>query len=215
MIIDHERPEQLIGELLGTTTSELLRVIDTWCADNPGCVSPLGSCEVDPLDEEELAAAGREGRPAFMFIDEEPLPPPHADIWVYGDPVLVRANGRAIPRLKVLTDAPDAPAAFPDGSQARLGRNDQLRAATWLLRGLRERARTYETLVRGIVELRPKIATVHEPKAVPPVQVTELAARTKLDIETIRRSARALRFQTPAVIIAMDLQGDQLSFRRA
>ncbi|MEO8701587.1 MAG: hypothetical protein ABI867_16195, partial [Kofleriaceae bacterium] len=122
MIMDHERPEQLVGELLGTTTSELLSVIDTWCAGNPGCVSPLGARELDPLDDEELVAAGRENRPAFMFIDEEPLPPPHADVWVYGDPVVVRANGRAIPRLKVLTDDPDSPAVFPDGSRAQLGR---------------------------------------------------------------------------------------------
>ncbi len=215
MIIDHERPEQLIGELLATTTSELLRVIDTWCADNPGCVSPLGSCELDPLDEEELEAAGREGRPAFMFIDEEPLPPPHADIWVYGDPVEVRANGRAIPRLKVLTDAPEPPSAFPDGSHAQIGRSDQLRAATWLVRALRDRARIYETLVRGIVELRPGIAVIHEPKGVAPLQLAELVTRTKLDIEVVRRSASVLRFQTPAVIVAGVLQGDQLSFRRA
>ncbi len=79
--------------------STLLSVIDTWCAGNPGCVSPLGAREIDPLDHEELEAAGREDRPAFMFVDEAPLPPPHADIWVYGDPVVVRANGRAIPRL--------------------------------------------------------------------------------------------------------------------
>ncbi len=215
MIINHERPEQLVGELLATTTSDLLSVIDTWCAGNPGCVSPLGAQEIDPLDDEERDAAGRENRLAFMFIDEEPLPPPHADVWVYGDPVEVRANVRAVPRLKVLTDDPASPAVFPDGTRERLGRNDQLRAATWLVRGLRQRARTYEALVRGIVDLRPEIAVADEPKAVAALQVTELAARTKLDIETVRRSAPVLRFQTPAVIVAMVLKGDELSFRRA
>jgi hypothetical protein len=215
MIIDHERPEHLVRELLGTASSELLGVIDTWCADNPGCVSPLGSREIDPLDEQEREAAGREGRPAFMFLDEEPLPPPHADVWVYGDPVEVRANGRAIPRLKVLTNAPTPPSTFADGSHAQLGRSDQLRAATWLVRALRDRARIYETLVRGIVALRPAIAVVREPKGVAPLQVAELVARTKLDSEVVRRSASVLRFQTPNVIVVGVVQGDELSFRRA
>ncbi|MEO8703420.1 MAG: hypothetical protein ABI867_25460, partial [Kofleriaceae bacterium] len=91
---------------------------------------------------------------------------------------------------------------------------NQLRAATWLVRGLRQRARSYEAVVRGIVELRPEIAVIHEPKAVAAVQVKELAARTTLDIDTVRRSASGLRFQTPAVIVAMVLRGESLSFRR-
>ncbi len=215
MSLAFDGPEQLVGELLATPTSDLLSLIDTWCADHPGCVSPLGARDLDPLDREELEAAARESRPAFMFVDEEPLPPPHADIWVYGDPVVVRANPRSVPRLRVLTDDPDAPAVFPDGSRERLARTDQLRAASWLVRGLRDRARTYEAVVRAIVELRPEIAKVHEPKAVPAVDLAALAERCALDIETVRRSVSGMRFQTPVTPISAVLTGERLSFRRA
>ncbi|CAN5903173.1 hypothetical protein BH11MYX3_BH11MYX3_09990 [soil metagenome] len=215
MSLAFDGPEQLVGELLATSTSDLLSLIDTWCAEHPGCVSPLGAREVDPLDRDELEAASRENRPAFMFVDEEPLPPPHADIWVYGDPVVVRANPRATPRLRVLTDDPDAPVVFPDGSRDRLARTDQLRAATWLVRGLRDRARTYERVVREIVALRPEIATIHDPKAVSAVELADLANGCALDIETVRRSVSGLRFQTPVTVVAAVVAGDRLTFRRA
>ncbi len=215
MQIDLERPEQLVGELLATPTAELLSLIDTWCAEHPGCVSPLGTQELDPHDHEEREHAAREDRPAFMFIDEEPLPPPHADIWVFGDPVTVRANARAIPRLKVLTDDPAAPAVFPDGSRENLGRHDHLRAATWLVRGLRQRARTYEAMVRAIVELRPDLATTGAPETTAPIELVALAAQCKLDVDTVRRAAPVIRFQTPVVTVSLVLEGDCVRFRRA
>ncbi len=214
MNIDLERPEQLVGELLATPTADLLSLIDNWCAEHPGCVSPLGAREIDPLDHEETELAARENRPAFMFIDEEPLPPPHADIWVYGDPVVVRANARAVPRLRVLTDDPDSPPVFPDGSRERLGRNDQLRAATWLVRGLRERARTYETLVRALVELRPAIVATEDPEVVEPVELSRLASRSGIEPATVRRSVTAMRFRTPVMVVAVALEGDRISFTR-
>ncbi len=212
-------PDQLAQQLLSTPTADLLSVIDTWCAEHPGCVSPLGVRDTDPLDREELETAAREGRPAFLFIDDEPLPPPHADVWIYGDPVVVRANARAIPRLRVLTANADAPGVFPavfrDGSHDQLGRHDHLRAAGWLVRALRDRARTYEAVVRAIVELRPLIATVHEPRAVAPVPLAAVAARSKLDVDLVRRCAAALRFQTPVVVVAIALDHDRLAFRRS
>lgn len=115
----------------------------------------------------------------------------------------------------VLTDDPDPPAAFPDGSRDQLGRSDQLRGATWLVRGLRERARTYEAVVRAIVELRPQIASAHDPKAVAPVSLIELATRSHLALETVSRSASGLRFQTPETVVSVALMGERLAFRRA
>lgn len=104
---------------------------------------------------------------------------------------------------------------FPDGSGDQLGRHDHLRAASWLVRALRDRARTYEAVVRAIVELRPLIATVHEPRAVAPVPLAAVAARSRLDVDLVRRCAAALRFRTPVVVVAMALDDDRLAFRRS
>ncbi|MDQ3369820.1 MAG: hypothetical protein M3680_30750, partial [Myxococcota bacterium] len=123
--------QQMALELLSTRTTELLPMIDSWCETNPNCVEALAVEEADPEDSNELERSAGDSRP-FFFLDEAPMPPLGADVWIFGDPPQVRANGRAFPRLKVVTS--DADAAH---------------AARWLVRVLRRRARAYEAVVRA------------------------------------------------------------------
>ncbi|MBA3818179.1 MAG: hypothetical protein H0X17_04760 [Deltaproteobacteria bacterium] len=188
--------QQMALELLSTRTTELLLVIDSWCETHPNCVEPLAVEEADPDDSNELERSAGDSRP-FFFLDETPMPPLGADVWIFGDPPQVRANGRAFPRLKVVTS--DADAAH---------------AARWLVRVLRRRARTYEALVRAAFERRPQLATVEDPATVEPVPIRELAEAAQLTEDAVSRIAAACRFQNVHGLMTFNEVSGSLQFRR-
>ena len=69
---------------------------------------------------------------------------------------------------------------------------DRIRDASWLLRALRQRARTYEKVVGAIAELRPRLAIADKIDAVP---VREIAEKIGMHESTITRVASAVRWQ--------------------
>ena len=176
---------QLAIRLLGTPTVELPALIESWQDTHPGSIAPLAPGEVDPYDEREREIAEEEGIPAWFYYDEEPFPSLGADVWVFGDPPQVRANGRTLPRLK---------AVFDDGAMTRSAAD--IRQASWLVRGLRQRARTYENVVGALIGLRPELAIAPDPSTVAPVRYREIAELVALHESTVRRVVPACRFQT-------------------
>lgn len=173
---------QMAIKLLSTPSSELRAMIDTWRAEHPGAVAELAVGKADPYDAFETAAAIEDGRPPFLLVDDAPLPAiegPPIDVWVHGNPPQARANGRAFPRLEVVTEEAEA-----------------LREAMWLVRALRQRARTYEAVVRAALELRPALATSTSPDKLEPIKVRAIADAIDMHESTITRVTSACRFQT-------------------
>ena len=152
---------QLAIRLLSTPTHELAAVLVSWHDAHPGVLVELSPGEPDPYDDEDrrmteddggtwtplrehspFAAAAppapTSGGPFVPVFATAPMPAPsRADVWVSGDPPRAKANGRAFPRYRIATDD-----------------KDEAREARWLLRALRQRARTYAKVVQGVVDLR-------------------------------------------------------------
>jgi DNA-directed RNA polymerase specialized sigma54-like protein len=173
---------QMAIRLLATPTTELFAMVATWRAEHPGAVDELAVGEIDPYDAVELESAADDERPPWLFVDEEPLPPlggPPIDAWVFGNPPQVRANPRAFPRLKIVSDDRDAK-----------------REAAWLVRSLRQRAKTYEAVVRAAVELRPAVAISLAPDKLEPMTVRAIAEVVGMHESTITRVVSSCRFQT-------------------
>lgn len=195
---------QMAIRLLATPTRELPAWIAEWHELHPGSVADLEPGEVDPYDERERELAAEEGFEPFFYFDEEPLPQLGADVWVFGNPPRARINGRALPRLK---------AVFDDEAMTRSAAD--IRQASWLVRGLRLRARTYERLVGAVLRLRPQLAVAPEPSEIEPVAVAAVAEAVGMHESTIRRTAAVCRFQTLHGVMRFVAQGKQLAFARA
>jgi DNA-directed RNA polymerase specialized sigma54-like protein len=162
---------QMAIKLLATPTAALPALVDEWRASHPGCVEELPIGARDPAEEREREDAPDE--PPFHLLDESPLPVVAADVWVFGDPPEVHANGRAFPRL----------VATGDSTEAR-----------WFIKALRRRAQTYETVVRALVMLRPEAI---DGKLAKKVATRELATAVGMHESTIGRVILACIFQTP------------------
>jgi DNA-directed RNA polymerase specialized sigma54-like protein len=195
---------QLAIRLLAMSTAELAEVIAEWEEGHPGSIAELAPGEVDPYDERERELAAEEGFEAFFYYEEEPFPQLGADVWVFGNPPQARANGRGLPRLK---------AVFDDVAMTRSAVD--IRQASWLIRGLRQRARTYEKLVAAALRLRPRLAIAPDPSVLDPVAVDDLADELGMHESTIRRAAAACRFQTLHGVMRFAAQGKHLGFARA
>lgn len=194
---------QLAIRLLGTPTRELPAVIAGWQREHPGAVEELSPGEPDPYDERELELASEEEIEPWFYFEEEPFPPLGADVWVFGNPPRARANGRALPRLK---------AVFDDRTMTRSAAD--IRQATWLVRGLRQRARTFERITGAIVAARPQLATAPDPASLPPVKVRDVAEAVGMHESTIRRVVAVCRFQTLHGVASFVLAGGSIGFRR-
>ena len=84
--------------------------------------------EVDPLDEQELAAAEEEERAPFTFA-RVARGAVEADVWLRGETLV--SNG-SLPRFVTPPGGPD-------------------KEATWLMRAIRQRAKTFERVAAAIV----------------------------------------------------------------
>lgn len=177
---------QLAIRVLGMPTSALPQLLASWHDEYPGTIAELAPGEVDPYDERERELAVEEGTAPWFYFDEEPLPQLGADVWIFGDPPAVRANGRAHPRMKV---------AFDDSAMTRSAID--ARRASWLVRALRQRARTFEAVVAAVVARRPELATAPDPSGLPPVGLREIAGAVGMHESSIRRVVSVCRFQTP------------------
>jgi len=195
---------QLAIRLLGTPTRALPALIAEWQESQPGTIAELEPGEADPYDERERELASEEGFEPFFYSEEEPLPQLGADVWVFGNPPQARANGRALPRLK---------AVFDDVAMTRSAVD--IRQASWLIRGLRQRARTYEKVVATVLRLRPQLAIAPEPSEVEPVSISAVAEGVEMHESTIRRVASVCRFQTLHGVMRFTVDGARLGFSRA
>ena len=194
---------RLALRLLGTPTRDLPALIADWQQQHPGAVEALRPGEVDPYDELEREQAAEEGIEPWFYFDEEPLPPLGADVWVFGNPPRARINGRAMPRLE---------AVFDDRMMTRSAAD--VRQASWLVRGLRQRARTFEQITAAVVALRPALAIAVDPSGLAPVPVREVAEAVGLHEATVQRVAAVCRFQTLHGVMGFVAAGDAIGFRR-
>ncbi len=194
---------QMAIRLLATPTRALPALIAEWKASHPGAITELQPGEIDPYDERERELAAEEGFEPFFYYEEQPLPQLGADVWVFGDPPQARANGLALPRLK---------AVFDDEAMTRSAAD--VRQASWLVRGLRQRARTYEKIVATVLGIRPRLAIAPDPSEVEPVTVDIVAETVGMHESTVRRAAGACRFQTIHGVMRFASEGKRLGFSR-
>ncbi len=182
---------QMAIKILATPSREL--PVAQWIADTPGLVH-LPVDERDPLDVEEEANAAdpEQDLPPWFPATESPLPvlAEIPDVWVFGNPPQARANRAGYPRLKGETTE-----------------------AKWLLRALRQRARTYEKIVQAIVDLRPLLGVTLDPQLVDPVPVRAVADAVGMHESTITRVAQGCRLQNLHLIVAIAKQGKKLGFK--
>ncbi len=153
---------QMAIRLLGTASDDLQALIDTHLAAHPGTLAVLDG--PDPLDD-----ADPEDR--FRHLDASPFDDARGDVFVVGNPPQVRANGQGYPRYRAVGDQPEA---------------------RWLVRALRQRAKTYAKVVEGLVTARPQIATAHAGDKLAPVALHELASVVGMHESTIARVVSAV-----------------------
>jgi DNA-directed RNA polymerase specialized sigma54-like protein len=195
---------QLALRLLATPLAELPALLAEWQADHPGAVAPLAPGEADPYDdrERELASEDPELQP-FFYYDEEPLPQLGADVWVFGNPPRARANGRALPRLKVVFDEAAMTRSAADA-----------RKASWLIRALRQRARTYEQIVGAVLGIRPQLVIAPDPSRIDPVTFGVITEIVGMHESTVRRVAAACRYQTLHGVMRFTGDGKWIGYAR-
>lgn len=172
---------QLAIELLATPSSHIPALIATLSGHQiarDGDPDPLD----EPTDEEQQLQAETGVRP-WGFTRDVPadFAVQNADVWIYRDPPIARANREALPRI-VATD----------------------RDGAWLARALRQRARHYERFCEAILEQRPALATSAQ---IEPLAVRELAEATGLHESTLGRIARGCRVQNRAGVFGFTIDG--------
>jgi hypothetical protein len=160
---------QMAIRLLATPSSELAALI----APTPG-VEPAEPGDPDPLqmpNDEELELQTETGVTPWSFLLERPaaLPEADADVWIFGNPPVARANRAVLPRLR------------------GTGRD-----AAWLFRALRQRSKTYERVVEALLEARPQLAIAG---TIAPVPIRQMAAKIGMHESTITRVCSACRVQ--------------------
>jgi len=161
---------QLAIKLLATPSQELAALI----APTPG-IEPAEPGDPDPLqtpNDEELELQTETGVTPWSFLIERPaeLAPAEADVWIFGNPPVARANRAVLPRLR------------------GTGRD-----AAWLLRALRQRSKTYERVVEALLEARPQLAVAAGP--IEPVPLRHVAETIGMHESTIMRVCSACRIQ--------------------
>ena len=179
---------QLAIKLLSMPSKEL--PVEAWKQEVRGLEElPIG--ERDPLDVLEQDKAIDPDIPPWFPATESELPAlaEVPDVWVVGNPPQARANRHAYPRLAATT---------PE--------------ALWLLRALRQRARTYEKVVQAAVDARPALGVTLEPAAIEPVAIHELAEKLGLHESTIERVSHAVCFQNRHVLVGFVARGKKLGF---
>ncbi|MEO8705612.1 MAG: hypothetical protein ABI867_36615 [Kofleriaceae bacterium] len=178
---------QLAIKLLGTPTTELAALLAAWCADHPGTLTERDPDEPNPVELED------EEGPLWTALAEPPEPrfTGTPDVWIFGNPPQVRANAAAVPRLVAVADDP---------------------GARWILRAVRQRAKTYETVVRAVVAMRPQLATSLAPNTLEPVAIRAVAEAIGMHESTVSRVGSAVRFHNLHGVIAFAPRRSKLAF---
>jgi hypothetical protein len=182
---------QLAVRLLATPSGELAGVL------GEHGLRVLLPGETDPYDVIEQQAALEDERDPWFPLDAHPLPTLGSapDVWIAGNPPVARANGAAYPRLVASTSD---------------------RQGLWLVRALRQRAKTYESVIAAVLALRPALATTVDPESLAAVTVDELAEAVGMHASTVTRVASAVRFQNlHAVLQLQPVSRSRLAFARA
>lgn len=181
---------QLAIKLLSMSSNEL--PVEDWKTQTPG-LDELPAGERDPLDVAEEATEPDPDHPPWFPSTESPLPvlTEIPDVWVFGNPPQARANRHAYPRLQGTT-----------------------KDALWLLRALRQRARTYEKVVQAVVDARPALGVTLDPTTIQPVALRSIAEAVGMHESTIERVAQGLRFQNLHLLIGLTKQGKKLGFTK-
>ncbi len=183
---------QMAIRLLGTPTAQLGALLDEFHARCPGVLVQALPGDPDLLDEpsaEDREASEESGVPWWTFA------PPvveyaEGDVLVFGNPPAAYANRRVLPYLALAPDARTLPA-------------DHLREAQWLLRSLRQRARTYEKVVAAIAALQPAIGIATSAKEMKPVPLRSIAEAVGMHESTISRVAAGCRIQNLHGVFAL------------
>lgn len=181
---------QLAIKLLSMSSTEL--PVEDWKKATPG-LDELPAGERDPLDVAEEANEPDPDHPPWFPSTESPLPAlaEIPDVWVFGNPPQARANRHAYPRLQGTT-----------------------KDALWLLRALRQRARTYEKVVQAVVDARPALGVTLDPTTIQPVALRSIAEAVAMHESTVERVAQGLRFQNLHLLIGLTTQGKKLGFAK-
>ena len=189
---------QLAIKLLGTPSRDLGPLLAGWHTEHPGAVEELPIGAPDPADEAEHAVAAEgEVEPWFYPAEgDDPLPAENTDVWVWGNPSRARSTPRGSPRWKVAATDPDAK-----------------RAAAWLVRSLRMRAKTYERVVAEAVALCPNLATALDPTLLPAIKIRDIAERIGMHESTVMRTAGAVQFRTRHGLWGFEVANAKLSVR--
>ena len=161
---------QMAIRLLVTPSSELTALV----APTPG-VEPAELGDPDPLltpNEEEAELQTETGVTPWNFLLERPaeLPEADADVWIFGNPPVARANRAVLPRLR------------------GTGRD-----AAWLFRSLRQRSKMYERVVEALLEVRPQLAVAAG--TIEPVSLRRISDQLGVHESTVKRICSACRVQ--------------------
>jgi len=188
---------QLAIRMLQMKSSEF--PIAQWREEYPALVE-LAPGAPDPIGEEERAMAEEDGQAVWEALEESPVPAilEIPDVFVFGNPPQARANRHAWPRWT--TSDEHGP--------------DKQREALWIVRALRQRARTFEKIVQVIADQRPLVAVTLDPDKIEPVPIRGIAETVGMHESTIDRVAQGCRFQNLHAIVAMVKKGKKLGFAR-
>jgi DNA-directed RNA polymerase specialized sigma54-like protein len=178
---------QMAIRMLQLDQDELFAMIAAWRAAHPGAIADLAPGEAEPVSEEEQTAFEEEGVPIWTYLDTPPLPEasPRADVWVFGNPPQVRANPGAVPRVR---------AVFDDATMSRSAVD--INEAAWVARAVRQRAKSFERIVRALVALAPQLSVALEPDKLAGIDLAALAAQAGFHESTVSRIASVCRYQT-------------------
>jgi len=170
---------QMAIKLLATPSSEVASLVAATRGVEPAQPGDLDPLQAPNAEEQELQE--ETGVTPWSFLLERPseLLETDADVWIYGNPPVARANREVLPKLRAIQSADQ----------------EALREAAWLFRALRQRAKSYERVVETLLELRPQLAIAVSPEAFAPVPLREVAQKVGMHESTITRVVSACRIQ--------------------
>lgn len=158
---------QMAIKMLGTPSAELGALI-----------APVkGLVQGDDGDDPLLAP---DDDIPYTFVDRPSnLAIADADVWVAGNPPIARAIRAALPAVRLLPD---------------LGADEE-RDARFVVRALRQRAKTFERVVGALAEQRPRLAVAIKAADIKPMPVRAIAKAVGFHESTIKRVAACCRVQ--------------------
>ncbi len=161
---------QLAIKMLSTPSAELAALIASTQGLEPAELGDPDLLQV-PSDE-ELELQVETGVTPWSFLLERPpeLAASDADVWIFGNPPIARANRSAWPHVRGAT-----------------------RDAAWVVRALRQRAKLFEQVVTAILQARPELAVARGP--IKPVSVRAISEHLTIHEATMRRAVSACCIQ--------------------